>query len=31
MSGEENIEESDHSEDEEDVTCIEITHAADTM
>ena len=31
MSGEENIEESDHSEDEDDDTCIEITHAADTM
>ena len=31
MSGEENIEESDHSKDEEDDTCIEITPAADTM
>jgi hypothetical protein len=31
MSGEENIEEWDHSKDEEDDTCIEITPAADTM
>ena len=31
MSGEENIEESDHSKDEEDDTYIEITPAADTM
>ena len=29
MSGEENIEESDHSKDEEDDTCIEITPAAE--
>ena len=31
MSGEENIEESDHSIDEEDDTCIEITPAAEKM
>ena len=31
MSGEENIEESDHSKDEEDDTCIEITPAAEKM
>ena len=31
MSGEENIEETDHSKDEKDDTCIEITPAADTM
>ena len=31
MSGEENIEETDHSKDEEDDTCIEIIPAADTM
>jgi hypothetical protein len=31
MSGEENIEETDHSKDEEDDTCIEITPAGDTM
>ena len=31
MSGEENIEESDHSKNEEDDTCIEITPAAEKM
>jgi hypothetical protein len=31
MSGEEKIEESDHSEDEEDDTCIAITPAAEKM